>query len=207
MTYACDLDLVACNILASAQDFLARDLGIASATILHTGDYKRPFSHPDAELAQRMHLDHAFWTHPAILAAAKPMPGALEAAHALTDAGLLLGWVSRRLPDAFGITQEWLRISGFPDLPLIVVGHSDPDQHHAMSKAEACRQLGASALIDDSEQEAASMVKHGMDVLLIDHPSGRNSRTLWLQAHPHVRVARDLTDAADMILSPLARTA
>jgi len=196
---AFDLDNVVVDILEAARFAAAASAGIKADDVVDTGIYYAPFHHPRSDIAALLATPHEFWQREDILAAAPPMPGAREALRRLADAGMLTAYVTRRAGKARGITQAWLEIHGMPLVPLHHVGHHEADRNHEACKARTCLDIGATHLVDDSQHEAESALRHGITPILIDHPLGRRARNEWLGSHPGVTIARDAAHAVDML--------
>ena len=196
---AFDLDNVVVDILQAARYAAAATAGIPVEAVVDTGIYYAPFHHACGGVAALLATPHEFWQREDILAAAPPMPGARAALMRLANAGMLTAYVTRRAGKARGITQAWLEIHGMPMVPLHHVGHHEADRNNEACKARTCLDIGATHLVDDSQHEAESALRHGITPILIDHPLGREARTEWLVAHPHVILARDAAHAVDIL--------
>jgi hypothetical protein len=200
MRVALDLDNVLVDILESARIAVAALAGIEPASLVDTGVYATPFTHPDEEVSRRIVTDHHFWQRDDVMAASRPLPGARDAAVRLADAGVLAGYVTRRSIRARGITAAWLDLHDFPRSEMRFVGHHEAHLNHDACKAEECLALMATHLVDDSQAEAGRALDRGVVPILVDHPLGRVARDEWLRAHPGVAVAPDIAAAVSMLL-------
>src|SRR3546814_4174139 len=104
MKIGCDLDNVAVDIMAGAKAALARDLGIPVTEIIDTHIYWQPFSHLDPAVASKLVPDLTFWDREDVLLGSPPVPGSLEAASSLHEAGLLSCYITRRPPHVAELT-------------------------------------------------------------------------------------------------------
>lgn len=100
-----------------------------------------------------------------------------EALHELAGAGLLRGYVTRRppIPEVIAATRDWILENRFPNLPIEHVPRG-------ISKAVHMQRLDARIIVEDSPQEAESVLAHGLDVIYMDHPYNRHVE------HPHLRI-------------------
>ncbi len=204
MLVALDLDNVVVDIMVAARKAAAMMIDVDETEIIDTWRYYSPFTHINPVLAEKIITDHAFWERDDILASAPIISGAYEAAHRLADAGILAGYVTRRSPRSQGITQGWIDLNNLPNRPLRVVGHSDRAYYQNLCKSDACRDIGATRLIDDSHNEAARILAAGLDVIVIDHPLGREDRNQWIRENPKAMLAKDLVHAVDHLLDKIA---
>lgn len=198
---AVDVDNVICDTLAGARAAKVRATGIDPRHIVDTFLYGSPFTHGDPAIARLLLTPHSFWTDPEIFIDCPPIPGAADALNRAAGVGRLAAYVTRRSDTLADITVEWLRVHGFPSVPLHFVGHDDEALNHELSKSAACHAAGATHLVDDSQGEAAEALANGIQPILVDHPLGRNERNLWISAHPQVPLAADVSAAIDMLLS------
>ncbi|MFZ3481672.1 5' nucleotidase, NT5C type [Sphingomonas sp. 3-13AW] len=200
MKVASDLDHVLCDLVGQARVVLADDLGVPAEEIVQTFVYHNALSHPDPAVNARIRIDHAFWERDEVMRDALPMPGAIEAAWRLYDAGLLKAYVTRRGPSTARATLEWLR-RDFPPVPAHFVGTSDPKTSYAACKTAACVRSGATVLIDDSYNEVERVVDAGLSAILLDAPVGRDARRLFSATRPDILCLPSVTEAVDHILA------
>lgn len=197
---AFDLDNVIVDIVESARSAAAALADVDPGSLIDTGIYATPFTHPDPELASLIVTNHEFWQRDDVLACSKPLPGAREALWRLHDAGMLRGYVTRRAERAMGITRAWLEFYGFPSSGLHHVGHHEEMRNYDSCKAETCLRIGATHLVDDSHREADSAVRRGVVPILVDHPLGRLARQAWQLEHPDVIIVPDASAAVEHLI-------
>src|SRR3546814_12837407 len=118
MKIGCDLDNVAVDIMAGAKAALARDLGIPVTEIIDTHIYWQPFSHLDPAVASKLVPDLTFWDREDVLLVSPPVPGSLEAASRLPEAGLLSCYINRRPPQVAALTPRLLQSNKLPEVPF-----------------------------------------------------------------------------------------
>ena len=76
-----------------------------------------------------------------------------------------VGYVTARsIPSS--VTQEWLKIKGFPQVPVISVGFGG-------SKVDAVKSLGADIFVDDSYNNFTNLSKAGICCYLFDGPHNK----------------------------------
>lgn len=203
MRVACDLDNVVVDILDSARKAVAASASVEISEIVDTHIYWAPFHHHDEVIAQKLATPHEFWQCTTMLASAPPLPGAINALDRMARFGRLAGYVTRRAPSARTVTLEWIDRNKAPRAPLMMVGHEKSEDNHIACKADICLTIGATHLIDDSQEEAARALARGIIPILIDHPLGREKRYAWLAENPQVALARDITHAVEMLTSDM----
>lgn len=207
MKVAFDIDNVICDTVASARRVLAADLGMRTEGIELTHVYDQPFTHADPATAARLRIDHAFWERPEVLMGCEPLPGAIEALHRIARAGFLCGYVTRRPASVKSLTSAWLPLHGAPSAPIVHVGTNDPRTTYSRCKSDACRDLGATHLVDDHVTEIASARSAGIKVVIVDAEIGRFARSLMLARHSDVPLAVDLPHAVDILLHEMRKAA
>lgn len=200
MRIASDLDHVMCDLVGQARIVLAGDLGVPVDEIVQTYVYHGSLAHADPRLNARIRMDHAFWERDEVMHDALPMPGAVEAAWRLYDAGLLVAYVTRRGPNVATATEGWLARNGFPPVPAHFVGSSDPALSYAACKTAACLRSGATLLIDDSQEEVERVVDAGLSAILLDAPVGRMARRAFCGRRPDILCLPSIAEAADHLL-------
>lgn len=204
MNIALDLDNVLIDIMGSAKRILARELGVPVHEIIDTGIYGAPFTHANPAIADQIKTDHAFWSRHDVLAQSCPLPGAVDAANRLHQAGQLGCYITRRPPAVAKITAASLKDHAFPDRPICHVGHTEPKRNYAMCKSTACRDHAITHMIDDHVGEARTLKEAGIAVFLIDAPTRRDERRQFLAAYPSTPVAPDVSSAVDVLLRAAA---
>ena len=200
MKVASDLDHVMCDLVGQARIVLAEDLRVPVEEIIPTYIYHRTFAHADPERNAQIRLDHAFWERDEVLRGALPMPGAVEAAWRLYDAGLLTAYVTRRGPNVERATLEWLNQHGFPAVPTRFVGSRDPATSYADCKTAACVSSGATLLMDDSQEEVERVVDAGLSAILLDAPVGREARREFCARRPDILCLPTVTAAVEHLI-------
>ena len=198
---AFDIDNVLGDIIASARAVLARDLGVEQDAIVLTNVYWQPFTHEDPVIASALTLDHAFWDRSDVLRGSPPLPRAVEAVTMAHESGNLAGYVTRRPETVRGITQQWLDAHGFPPAPLRHVGTVEVDTKYDTCKSTACREIGATHLIDDHATELSTALAAGIEVVVVDAPIGREARMRALEDNPEAALVDDVHDAVVYILT------
>ena len=201
MRIASDLDHVMCDLVGQARIVLADDLGVPVDEIVQTYIYHRSLAHADPEINARIRMDHAFWERDEVMHDALPMPGAVDAAWRLHDAGLLVAYVTRRGPNVAEATRRWLARNGFPAVPAHFVGSRDPAMSYADCKTAACLRSGATLLIDDSQDEVERVVDAGLSAILLDAPVGREARRVFCGRRPDILCLPSVTEAVDHLLT------
>lgn len=207
MRIAFDIDQVLADIILGARNLLAKDLGISAATIVDTFDYHRPFTHESPAIAARLAVEHAFWDRHDLLTTCPVVPGSAEGVSRVHAAGRLAGYVTRRPGHVSHLTHGWLRSNGFPVAPVHHVGTADAATTFNRCKSAACREIGATHLIDDHATEITTASEAGICVVVVDTPVGRRQRIEALKARPDTLVARDAAHAVEILLQPMAGAA
>jgi hypothetical protein len=202
MRIAFDIDNVLGDIISSARAALARDHGVPVESIGLTGIYYNPFSIDDGSGDRLIPLDHAFWDRDDVLTGSPVIPGAVGAVTRVAEAGSLAGYVTRRPGSVRGVTQQWLDRGGFPAAPLHHVGTNDASTTYDVCKSSACREIGATHLIDDHATEIDKARRNGIDVVVVDAEIGRAARRAILVEHPEAILARDVAHAVEILLGP-----
>jgi hypothetical protein len=200
MLVAIDVDNVLADIISSARLTLAEDLGIDASDIVLTNAYHQPFGHPDPAVAARLVIEHAFWDRPEVLSRCPVIPGSLDAVLRLEDHGILAGYVTRRPAAVRGLTEEWMASSGFPDRPRRFVGTTDAGTAYDTCKSIACRELGATHLVDDHADEFSTARAAGIEVVVVDADIGRDRRMEALRDHPDAILVASMAQAADLLI-------
>lgn len=203
MKIALDLDNVIVDILVSAREALASDIGIESNSIIDTGIYEQPFTHEHPEIRKKMVLPHEFWQRDDVLVNAPSVKNAVKAVKTLDRFGLLCAYITRRPDKCYSLTKKWLKENGLPERPLYTVGHEVKDLNHDSCKADVCRSIGATHLIDDSAFEIESAIAKGINGIIVDHPLAREKRNIWIKSNPRAKVVKDLAHAVDMLIDSL----
>lgn len=201
MRVASDLDHVMCDLVGQARVVLADDLGVPVDEIIQTYVYHDSLAHADPATNARIRVDHAFWERDEVMRDALPMPGAVEAAWRLHDAGLLTAYVTRRGPNVAEATRQWLARNRFPPVPAHFVGSPDPTLSYADCKTAACIRSGATLLLDDSQDEVARVVDAGLSAILLDAPVGREARRAFCRGRPEILCLPSITEAVDHLLA------
>ena len=207
MRTALDLDNVIVDIMASARAVTAADHGLRVGEVIETNVYWDPFTHADPAIAERLRPDHSFWDREEVLLGAPMLEGSLHAVLRLHHAGLLACYITRRPPSVAALTVRWLRDNGYPDLPVIHVGHTDRELYFSLCKSSACVEHGATHMIDDQPHEAQTLAEAGIKTILVDAPVGREKRREYMAANPHIPVANDLAHAVEMLFRELEMAA
>jgi uncharacterized HAD superfamily protein len=94
----------------------------------------------------------------------KPYPHAVETVTKWREAGHYIHITSHRDPHTYDATARWLAQIGLPY----------DDLHTSHDKVGRCRQLGIELLIDDSPENLARAMDHGLIVATISHPWNRD---------------------------------
>ncbi len=199
-TVAFDLDNVVVDILHSARIAAAALAEVDPGEVVDTGIYYAPFAHADPARAALMVTDHDFWQLRDILENARPMDGAVDALWRLSHSGRLRGYVTRRAPDVEDVTRSWIERHGLPPATLRHVGHLEALRNRDACKAEICHAIGATHLVDDSQDEADSALGRGIVPILVDHPLGREAREAWRSRNPQVALVPDAASAVELLL-------
>lgn len=207
MKTALDLDNVIVDIMASARAVTAADHGLAIDAVIETNVYWDPFTHADPDIAERLKPEHSFWDREEVLLGAPMLDGSREAAWRLHDAGLLACYITRRPPSVDSITIRWLRDNGYPDLPVIHVGHTDRELYFNLCKSAACIEYGVTHMVDDQPHEIETLTEAGIRTILVDAPVGREKRREFMASNPHIPVADDLRHAVDLLFEELEMAA
>lgn len=207
MLVASDIDNVLSDIIASARRALARDVGIDPHEIILTQVYQRPFSHPDPQINAKLTLDHAFWDRAEVIDGCDPIPGSVDAMMRLHQAGMLVGYITRRPPTVREGTERWMRKHGYPAMPVHHVGTTAFDTTFELCKSSVCHKLGATHLLDDHATEIDTATRSGIEVVVIDADIGRDARHLVLARHPGTLLVADAAAAADLLLDRHSRLA
>jgi hypothetical protein len=207
MRVAVDVDNVLADIVTSARMTLAQDVGVPVDEIILTGAYHRPFGHEDPAIAEKLVLDHAFWDRPEVLLRCPVLPGAREAMWRLHEAGMLAGYVTRRPGAVADLTREWHSAVGMPPAEMRFVGTTDASTTYDQCKSVACREIGATHLIDDHADEFATARAAGVEVIVVDAEVGRRKRMEVLAGHPEAVLVADAAEAVEVILGRLRMAA
>lgn len=200
MLIGSDLDNVIVNILESARTVIARDLGLPVEEILDTHKYGNPFSHADPDIAKLINLDHVFWNREDVLFESHPIEGSLDALWRLHDADILACYITRRAPHVSDLTRQWLQAHGYPPVPVEHVGTLSTDTYYATSKSSVCARYNVTHMIDDHALEAESLMRAGIEVILVDAPIAKAERHAFIAKHPHIRMVATAADAVDLLL-------
>ncbi|MGI9862333.1 HAD family acid phosphatase [Moorella naiadis] len=116
----------------------------------------------------RYGIDEEWFTkHLELFAEAKPMPGAVEALDILASGGIEIYYLTARPEKARGITVEWLKRWGFPEVRLIMTREKD----------EAAKELGLGLVMEDAPPEIAKLEKVGIDVVIYRQPYNKGMFT------------------------------
>lgn len=207
MKVGLDLDNVIVDIVAAARTVLAADVGIDPDHIINTNIYWDPFTHQDEEIARRLKPDHAFWDRQDLLLNAPELPGSLDAAKSLHEAGILTCFITRRPPTVDLLTGRWLHERNYPLVPVIHVGNTDEVHYFKLCKSSACLEYGVTHMVDDQAHEVESLIKAGIKAILVDAPIGQQERQQFIAQNPHIPVVPNLTEAAQMLLREFEKAA
>ena len=207
MKIGLDLDNVIVDIMASARSVMASDHGLALEEVIETHVYWDPFTHEDDEIAPLLKPQHSFWDRKEVLMGAPVLPGAQEAVLDLNRANLLACYITRRPPLVERHTLQWLKNHGFPVLPVVHVGHTDKSLYFNQCKSSACIEHGVTHMVDDQPHEIESLHAAGIETILVDAPVGRVKRHEFMQQNPHIRVATDIRQAAEILFGEYSRAA
>jgi len=205
MKVGLDLDNVIVDIVASARTVIAADIGIDPEHIIDTNIYWDPFTHRDEEIAQRLKPDHAFWDRQDLLLNAPELPGSLQAARSLHEAGILTCFITRRPPIVELLTARWLHERNYPQVPVIHVGNTDEVHYFKLCKSSACQTYEVTHMVDDQAHEVETLIKAGIKAILVDAPIGQQERQQFIAQHPHVPVVPSVVEAAQMLLEEYAQ--
>jgi uncharacterized HAD superfamily protein len=96
----------------------------------------------------------------ALVLAAEPYPGAVEAVRAWHEQGHFIHITSHRAVTAHDATARWLEQIGLPY----------DDLHCSSDKVTRCTELGIDVLIDDSPENLVRAADAGITVATIAHP-------------------------------------
>lgn len=203
MKIGLDLDNVIVDIMASARAVTAADHGLVIEEVIETNVYWDPFTHADPSIAGRLKPDHSFWDREEVLLGAPMLEGSLNAVLRLHVAGLLACYITRRPPSVAALTVRWLLENGYPDLPVIHVGHTDRELYFNLCKSSACIEHGVTHMVDDQPHEIETLMEAGIRTILVDAPVGREKRREFMASNPHVPVATDLKHAVDLLFQEL----
>ena len=207
MKIGLDLDNVIVDIMASARAVTAADHGLVIEEVIETHVYWDPFTHADPSIAERLRPDHSFWDREEVLLGAPMLEGSLNAVLRLHVAGILACYITRRPPSVAALTARWLRENGYPDLPVIHVGHTDRELYFNLCKSSACIEHSVTHMVDDQPHEIETLMEAGIRTILVDAPVGRGKRREFMESNPHVPVATDLDHAVDLLFQELELTA
>lgn len=207
MRVGVDVDNVLADIIAAARLTLSEDTGIAVDEIVLSGIYHRPFAHPDPEQDEKLAVGHAFWDRPEVLLRCPLLPGALDAMWRLKEAGMLAGYVTRRPGAVRELTSTWFERVGLPPAEMRFVGTTDASTTYDQCKSVACREIGATHLIDDHADEFATARAAGVEVIVVDAEVGRDRRIDVLSEHPDAVLVASAEEAVEHLLGRLRRAA
>lgn len=207
MKIGLDLDNVIIDIMSSARAAVAADHDLSIDEVIETNVYWDPFTHKDPSLGAKFKPDHTFWDREDVLLKAPVLPGALKAVRKIHRLSLLACYITRRPPHVAHLTRQWLEEGGFPMQPIVHVGHADRTQNFLLCKSEGCRAHGVTHMIDDQPHEIETLMKAGIQTVLVDAPPGRAKRHAFMETHPHIPVARTIADATELLLKEHARAA
>lgn len=127
----------------------------------------------------------------AAILAGEPYPNAVETVRCWHEQGHFIHVTSHRDPDAYGATARWLAEIGLPCDEL----------YCAHDKVGHCLYLGIDLLIDDSPENLARAIEHGIAVATISHPWNRD-----LCEEEDVTCAADWTELATKLEPVLRQT-
>ena len=96
--------------------------------------------------------------------AGEPYPDAVETVSRWREAGHYIHVTSHRDPHTCDATARWLEQIGLPY----------DDLHCSHDKVGRCRALGIELLVDDSPENLAQAIEHGIAVATISHPWNRD---------------------------------
>lgn len=99
-----------------------------------------------------------------VILAGEPYPDAVETVQRWREAGHFIHITSHRDQGAHDATERWLKQIGVPY----------DDLHCSYDKIGRCLELGIELLIDDSPQNLARAIEHGITVATIAHPWNRD---------------------------------
>jgi uncharacterized HAD superfamily protein len=128
----------------------------------------------------------------AAILAGVPYPGAVETVRSWRDAGHFIHVTSHRDPRCYDATARWLEQIGLPY----------NDLHTSHDKVGRCLELGIELLIDDSPENLARAIEHGLLVATISHPWNRD-----LCEEEDVICAADWAELASKLAPVLGRRA
>jgi uncharacterized HAD superfamily protein len=100
----------------------------------------------------------------AVILAGVPYPDAVETVRRWREAGHFIHITSHRDRRAHAATERWLEQIGLPY----------DDLHCSYDKVGRCVEIGIELLIDDSPQNLARAIEHGITVATIAHPWNRD---------------------------------
>src|SRR3546814_10386391 len=89
-------------------------------------------------VASKLVPDLTFWDREDVLLGSPPVPGSLEAASSLHEAGLLSCYITRRTLHVAELTLRWLQENKFPDVPVEHVGSRNADEYFKVCKSSVC---------------------------------------------------------------------
>lgn len=169
---ATDIDNTVCETTLSIWRATERDLGLVAGSVPLPVQYDDVGSgFPDPEVARKLIRRRYDGLCQRTLLGADAVPEAREVLSALWHAGLFSGYVTRRPARDEHVTRRWLRAQGLPDAPLI---------HARGNKADALRDLGALALIEDAPHEAAQVAQtHAVALLHRPYNAGMTGPGLY----------------------------
>lgn len=107
----------------------------------------------------------------------EPIPGAVECLDRL-EAEYHLVVVTARDREFAGVTEPWIEkyFPGVFDRVILGVGHSERGER-SVTKADVCRQIGASVMVDDQVAHLAGAAENGIRTLLF-------GRYPWNESQP-----------------------
>ena len=165
---ALDIDGVLADTLSSMTAEVASRFDVAQGRVTRLGDWTSALGiegRPDLQPSVDAYMQEAWRSNEAVYSGAPALQGALRMALELHLRGVLSGYVTRRNARLADVTARWLRREGMPQLPVI---------HAQATKAEECRKLGASVIVEDSPHEIEALTRAGIEVIMPVYPYNRH---------------------------------
>lgn len=178
--YAFDIDGVLCSTKEVHKAEIEAELGV---TLQDGGNYMTfGFSHDSEEVMSYLMLNAMdLWRRPTVFANGEA--SGQDVLWALHERGQFAGYVTRRHPDLYDDTIQWLFESKMPEHRIVVpdfghiasalagkLHHMDGDIE---SKAGPARDMGADTLVEDSAREALDAARDGLNVVVLRMPYNR----------------------------------
>lgn len=207
MTIILDVDNTLVNLIATAREHLASEIGISPESIVWGPSYSQPFAfRTESGTTHILPLPPGFWERDEVLRHAPLMDGISDLVHKLHAADLIHSYVTRRPPEVSHHTQQTLRSHQLPDIPIVHCGHFHGCKFDAAATLGQTNGRQPLVLIDDSPAECLLAARNGRRAINVPcgpyRSEGVSFRT-WL-SEGGVLVVETMAQAAEAAAEAIA---